>query len=205
MNTFSPSIVAGSTALAVTFGGVVAHAEPASEEYAARDAASIKRNLEQFKNEAAKNGGSGAIPNTEGAGKMAAGSVMDLGMTGKETWDASQAGWSLVWTALALIGGLIISCHCNLISIENATCASTVHRSSPTECLKTTPGTRYTDSEVPDTGNPVPNTGTRHAAPSPTASTACRPSAASPRRAPAPCPGLRRPNPSSAVPSATSA
>ncbi|MCT1443295.1 MULTISPECIES: hypothetical protein [Corynebacterium] len=103
MNTISRSIVAASTALAVSLGGAVANAEPASEDYATRafdnDAYQGGELLiEFFKN------GQGAMPMTEGAMKMASGSITDLKMTGEQTYAASQAGWGLLWTALALIG-----------------------------------------------------------------------------------------------------
>ena len=91
MNTFSRSIVAASTALAVSFGGVVASAEPVSEDYTTRVSSSDPS-------------GSGALPNTEGAEDMIYGSVDNLGMRADQAWDASQAGWGLLWTALALIG-----------------------------------------------------------------------------------------------------
>ncbi|MCT1443294.1 hypothetical protein [Corynebacterium glucuronolyticum] len=104
MNTFSRSMVAGSTALAVSLGGVVATAEPAYEDYATRDS-----NLDglyglQLVGKAIENNGWGAMPDTKEAGKMAAGSIQDLGMTGEQAWNASQAGWSLVWIALSLLG-----------------------------------------------------------------------------------------------------
>lgn len=104
MNAFSRSIVAGSTALAVSLGGVVAAAEPVNEDYATRDSYTDGINSLWLIGKAAENGGWGAMPDTKGAGKMAAGSIQDLGMNGEEAWNASQAGWSLLWTALALIG-----------------------------------------------------------------------------------------------------
>lgn len=104
MNAFSRSIVAGSTALAVSFGGVVATAEPAYEDYATRDSTSDGVYALQLLGKASENGGWGAMPDTKGAGKMAAGSIQDLGMNGEEAWNATQAGWSLVWIALSLLG-----------------------------------------------------------------------------------------------------
>ena len=35
---------------------------------------------------------------------MALGSVSKLGMNGEEAWNATQAGWSLVWITLSLLG-----------------------------------------------------------------------------------------------------
>lgn len=104
MNAFSRSIVAGSTALAVSFGGVVATAEPAYEDYATRDSTSDGVYALQLLGKAVENGSWGAMPNTKEAGKMAAGSIQDLGMNGEEAWNATQAGWSLVWITLSLLG-----------------------------------------------------------------------------------------------------
>ena len=91
MITFSRSVVAASTALAVSLGDVVESAESVSEDYATRDSRSDVS-------------GWGTIPNTKGAIKMAAGSMDNLGMNDDQVWDTSQAGWGLLWTALALIG-----------------------------------------------------------------------------------------------------
>ena len=47
--------------------------------------------------------GFGAMPKTEEAQNMALGSVSKLGMNGEEAYNASQAAWGILWTALALI------------------------------------------------------------------------------------------------------
>ncbi|MDU0479483.1 hypothetical protein QVA66_09550 [Staphylococcus chromogenes] len=44
--------------------------------------------------------GWGAIPNTNGAGEMVAGSI-EAGSSGKDAYAASQAGWSILWIGLA--------------------------------------------------------------------------------------------------------
>lgn len=104
MNAFSRSIVADSTALAVSFGGVVATAEPAYEDYTTRDTNMDVVNVLQLLGKASENNGWGAMPDTKEAREMAAGSIQDLGMNGEEAWNASQAGWSLVWITLSLLG-----------------------------------------------------------------------------------------------------
>lgn len=95
--------MAGSTALAVILGGVVATAESAYEDYAARDSNLDGVYALQLLGKAIENKGWGAMPNTKEAGKMAAGSIQDLGMTGEQAWNATQAGWSLVWITLSLL------------------------------------------------------------------------------------------------------
>ncbi|WP_421628784.1 hypothetical protein [Corynebacterium pseudogenitalium] len=47
--------------------------------------------------------GTGPVPNTEGAGKMAAGSVK-AGSSGEEAYKATQAGWIITWIAVAATG-----------------------------------------------------------------------------------------------------
>lgn len=47
--------------------------------------------------------GTGAMPNTKGAGKMAGGSV-NAGSSGKDAYYVSQVSWGLLWTALAATG-----------------------------------------------------------------------------------------------------
>lgn len=51
----------------------------------------------------AKNG-KGTVPQTDGATEMVAGSITDLGMNGEATYYATQAGWGILWTVLAIIG-----------------------------------------------------------------------------------------------------
>lgn len=104
MNKITRSMVAGSTALAVSLGGVVATAEPAYEDYATRDSNTDVVNVLQLLGKASENKGWGAMPDTKEAREMAAGSIQDLGMNGEEAWNASQAGWSLVWITLSLLG-----------------------------------------------------------------------------------------------------
>ncbi|QQB46776.1 hypothetical protein I6I10_02200 [Corynebacterium glucuronolyticum] len=104
MNKITRSMVAGSTALAVGLGGVVATAEPAYEEYATRDSNLDVVYALQLLGKAAENKGWGAMPDTKEAREMAAGSIQDLNMTGEQAWNASQAVWSLVWIALSLLG-----------------------------------------------------------------------------------------------------
>lgn len=47
--------------------------------------------------------GTGAMPNTEGAGKMAGGSIK-AGSSAEEAYNATQAGWILTWIAVAATG-----------------------------------------------------------------------------------------------------
>lgn len=47
--------------------------------------------------------GMGAMPNTEGAGKMAGGSVK-AGSSAEEAYNATQAGWIITWIAVAATG-----------------------------------------------------------------------------------------------------
>ncbi len=47
--------------------------------------------------------GLGAMPDTEGAGKMAGGSIK-AGSSGEEAYNATQAGWIITWIALAATG-----------------------------------------------------------------------------------------------------
>lgn len=44
------------------------------------------------------------MPQTDGATEMAAGSISDLGMNGEAAYYATQAGWGILWTVLAIIG-----------------------------------------------------------------------------------------------------
>ena len=51
--------------------------------------------------------GTGAAPDTEGAGKMMGGSVK-AGSSAQEAYNATQAGWILTWIAVSVAGlGLI--------------------------------------------------------------------------------------------------
>ena len=47
--------------------------------------------------------GTGAAPDTDGAGKMALGS-MKAGSSGEEAYNATQAGWIITWIAVAATG-----------------------------------------------------------------------------------------------------
>ncbi|OIR46056.1 hypothetical protein BJP08_00130 [Corynebacterium sp. NML140438] len=47
--------------------------------------------------------GLGAMPDTEGAGKMAAGSIK-AGSSAEEAYKATQAGWIITWIAVAATG-----------------------------------------------------------------------------------------------------
>lgn len=48
--------------------------------------------------------GTGTMPDTHVALKTAVGSIHDLGMDGESTYYATQAGWGILWTVLALLG-----------------------------------------------------------------------------------------------------
>lgn len=116
MNTFTRSLVAVSTAATVGLSDIVATAEDTSstqpvQETATRDAfgdgytgnQANAYEIGRLIGHMAKDG-YGAMPDTYEAGYMAGGSVSDLGMTGDETYTATQAGWGILWTVLALVG-----------------------------------------------------------------------------------------------------
>ena len=112
MKSLTTSLLAASTAVAVGMSGAVAAADPVVPEETAvttgdyADRASVIDQgvaVLEYLALTAKNG-KGTMPQTDGASKMVAGSIQDLGMNGEATYYATQAGWGILWTVLAIIG-----------------------------------------------------------------------------------------------------
>ncbi|MGV0431685.1 hypothetical protein [Corynebacterium sp. 20_84] len=91
-------ITAAALAAATALSLSVAPAAEAQTADDFRDAAEILKFLGYVGDK-----GTGAMPDTEGAGEMAAGSVK-AGSSGKDAYYVSQVSWGLLWTALAATG-----------------------------------------------------------------------------------------------------
>lgn len=88
-------------ATALTLITVPAQAEERSQ-------AEIYQEQQKFIGIAAQRGTWGAMPETVPAGQMADGSV-EAGSSGREAWQATQAGWTLTWIAVSAAGLGIIA------------------------------------------------------------------------------------------------
>ena len=98
MKRLAAASVAAATALTLV-------AAPAQAEE--RSAAEIYAEQLKFLAIAGQNGNFGAMPETTPAAQMADGSV-EAGSSGREAWNATQAGWALTWIAVSAAGlGLI--------------------------------------------------------------------------------------------------
>ncbi len=99
MKRFTAATLAAATALSLAVAP--AHA---AEPQPNNELESIRQGAELIKLAGIlANKGTGAIPDTNGAGDMIVGSVQK-GSSAEQAYNASQAGWALTWIAVAAAG-----------------------------------------------------------------------------------------------------
>lgn len=102
MKRFTAAALAAATAMSLAVAPAQAAPKPNNELEEARQGVEAIKLLGILADK-----GTGAAPQTEGAGDMMAGSI-EAGSSAEEAYRATQAGWILTWIAVSVAGlGLI--------------------------------------------------------------------------------------------------
>ena len=101
MKKISRTAVAVSTALAVSMGATVASADPldTGKEILSK----VEKEVEKGKLQKKLKDDPGAAPQTDSVLNTAKGSI-DSDMTADQAYSATQAGWGILWAAVAALG-----------------------------------------------------------------------------------------------------